>query len=80
MKKYILSEKTFSDIYDECHEYAMQWPEAERTNYLDALAGVMASTTPEERWTKLVGSGVFHDAIGKFVSMDDDTLVVATEY
>lgn len=61
-------------LFDECIDYIKSEEDLEqKRNYMSELAS--ANSVDE-----LVNTGIFHDAVGKFVSMDGNMIAVSNDY
>jgi hypothetical protein len=73
--KSVYTNKDLETLREEIQAYMNQMPDC------DELAEYKREVEEVKNdWTKLVDTGIFHDAIGKVVKKDGTTVEVETEY
>lgn len=67
------TKENLCELFSACVDYAIYAIGEEKTAYLKELAKC-------DEWETFVNSGVFHDAIGKVIEWDNESVLVITDY
>lgn len=71
--EYKYTKENLCELFSACVDYAIYAIGEEKTAYLKELAKC-------DEWVTFVNSGIFHDAIGKVVEWNNESVSVVTEY
>lgn len=77
-KTYYYSKQQVTDFVTQCTDYAMACEPNERDTYMAELYDIINEDV--DVWFNLCTSGIFHDAVGKVLEMNDNEIVVTTDY
>lgn len=81
MKTIKLDQKTYDDAIQSCYGYiANNDSQEENDAYLDEIIDIQSAPTLEEKWSKFLNSGIFHDSEGKVLNITETHATITLDY
>ena len=81
MRRIKLDNENLSVVLIECEDYASGENDNEqREIYVSEILQVRCACVLSQKWDIMLGSGIFHDAIGEIAERNDDYVEVNEEY